>query len=69
MSAIKIIFFDIDGTLLDPATERISPKTKEALALLKEKGILRCVATGRPKVSLPDFSDIGFDALLVFNGA
>lgn len=69
MSAIKIVFFDIDGTLLDPATERISPKTREALALLKENGILRCVATGRPKVSLPDFGDIDFDAVMVFNGA
>ena len=69
MAAIKIIFFDIDGTLLDPATGCISPKTKEALALLKEKGILRCVASGRPKISLPDFGGIDFDALLVFNGA
>ena len=69
MSAIKIIFFDIDGTLLDPATGRISPKTREALALLKEKGILRCVATGRPRASLPDFGGIEFDAMVTFNGA
>ena len=29
MHPIKIIFFDIDGTLVDPATGRISEKTAE----------------------------------------
>lgn len=69
MSPIKIIFFDIDGTLLDPATGRISPKTVEALNLLKEKGIVRCVVTGRPPASLPDFGDLQFDAMATFNGS
>ena len=41
MAAIKIIFFDIDGTLLDPATGCISPKTKEALALFRGLPALR----------------------------
>ena len=44
MDRIKIIFFDIDGTLVDPATRRISEKTKEALRRLHEKGILTCIA-------------------------
>ena len=69
MSSVKIIFFDIDGTLLDPATGRISPKTEEALDRLKEKGILRCVVTGRPPASLPDFGDLHFDAMATFNGS
>ena len=68
MSAIKIIFFDIDGTLLDPATGRISPKTFETLERLKENGILRCVVTGRPPASLPDFGGLRFDAVATFNG-
>ena len=69
MSAIKIIFFDIDGTLLDPATGRISPKTVEALERLEKKGILRCVVTGRPPASLPDFRGLRFDAMATFNGS
>ena len=52
MSDIRIIFFDIDGTLVDPATGCISPKTKEALIRLHQNGILLCVATGRPPASL-----------------
>ena len=69
MSAIKIIFFDIDGTLLDPATGQISPKTVEALERLEKKGILRCVVTGRPPASLPDFRGLRFDAMATFNGS
>ncbi len=68
MSQIKIVFFDIDGTLLDPATKRISPKTVEALNRLQEKGIMRCVVTGRPPASLPDFGQLHFDVMATFNG-
>lgn len=69
ISNIKIIFFDIDGTLLDPATGRISEKTELALNRLKENGILRCVVTGRPPASLPDFGEVHFDAMATFNGS
>ena len=69
MHPIKIIFFDIDGTLVDPATGRISEKTAEALNRLREKGILRCVVTGRPPASLPDFGSLEFDMLSTFNGS
>ena len=68
MSDIRIIFFDIDGTLVDPATGCISPKTKEALIRLHQNGILLCVATGRPPASLPDLSDLPFSAFLTCNG-
>ena len=35
MSAIKIVFFDIDGTLIDMNKKRISEKMLEALRRLK----------------------------------
>lgn len=38
MNQIKIIFFDIDGTLVDMQTKQISTKTIEALQRLKAKG-------------------------------
>ena len=69
MHPVKIMFFDIDGTLVDPATGKISDKTREALKRLREKGILLCVATGRPSVCLPDFGDLRFDAFCTFNGS
>ena len=68
MQPIKIIFFDIDGTLIDPATGKISEKTVETLNRLKAKGIKRCIVTGRPPASLPDFGSLRFDAMATFNG-
>ena len=69
MASVKIVFFDIDGTLVDPQTGRISPKTAIALTKLREKGIKLCVATGRPPASLPDFGELRFDVLSAFNGS
>ena len=69
MNQIKIIFFDIDGTLVDMQTKQISAKTIEALQRLKANGIKICIATGRSPVSLPKFDDVDFDAYLTFNGS
>ena len=69
MNTIKIIFFDIDGTLVDPASGRIPAKTREALNQLHANGILLCIATGRGPASLPDLSDLPFDAFCTFNGS
>ena len=52
MNSIKIIFFDIDGTLIDMRTKRISEKMLETLIRLKENGIILCIATGRSPISL-----------------
>jgi len=69
VNPVKIIFFDIDGTLVDPATGNIPEKTCEALNRLHENGILLCIATGRPSASLPDFDNLHFDAFCTFNGS
>lgn len=69
MNQIKITFFDIDGTLVDMETKRISAKTIEALQRLKAKGIKICIATGRSPISLPKFDGVDFDAYLTFNGS
>lgn len=68
MAAAKIIFYDLDGTLIDHKTGCISPKTRQMLKTLREKGILQCIVTGRPCASLPDFGDLKFDAMATFNG-
>ena len=69
MSPIKIIFFDIDGTLIDMQKKQVTEKTLEMLRRLREKGILICLATGRSPVSLPKFDGVEFDAYLTFNGS
>ena len=66
---IRILFFDIDGTLVDPETGRISDKTKEALNRLRETGRKLFIATGRPPASLPDLSDVEFDGFITVNGS
>lgn len=69
MSNIKIVFFDIDGTLIKPNTMDMSIKTRETLQKLREKGIKICVATGRSPMGLPKFEGIEFDAYLTYNGS
>ena len=69
MKNIKIAFFDVDGTLVNPRTGLISDLTKETLLRLHQKGILLCIATGRPPASLPDLTGLPFDAFLTCNGA
>ena len=69
MQEIKIIFFDIDGTLVDMQKKQISEKTVEALRKLKKNGIKICIATGRPRICLPRFEGVEFDAYVTFNGS
>ena len=69
MSAIKIVFFDIDGTLIDMNNKRISEKMLETLRRLKENGTIICIATGRSPIALPHFEGVEFDAFLTFNGS
>lgn len=68
METVKIIFFDLDGTLIDPQTKLISPKTRQTVKQLRSKGIKVCAVTGRPCASLPDFGDLQFDVMATFNG-
>ena len=69
MNSIKMIFFDIDGTLVDPATGKISEKTQKTLHRLHKRGIRLAIATGRPSASLPDFGDLPFGVFCAFNGS
>ena len=69
MSKVKIIFFDIDGTLIDMTKKAISDKTVETLLRLKGNGVKICIATGRAPGSVPKFEGVDFDAFLTFNGS
>ena len=49
---IKIIFFDVDGTLISKERSYISEKVLVALKQLKEQGIKLFIATGRHYLEL-----------------
>lgn len=69
MAHIKIVFFDIDGTLVNPRTGRVCATTKETLNRLREAGIRLFIATGRPPASLPDLTGMCFDGFITVNGS
>ena len=54
----KIAFFDIDGTLIDMQSKRITEKPLEALQRLRADGVKICLATGRSPVALPVFPGV-----------
>ena len=65
---IKAAFFDIDGTLLSFKTHLMPQSTKEAIARMREQGILTIISSGRPTYQLPPCIVTGFDAYLTLNG-
>lgn len=69
MNNKKIIFFDIDGTLIDMKKKQISKKTLETLRRLKKQNIIICIATGRSPIALLHFENLTFDTFLTFNGS
>lgn len=69
MSSEKIIFLDIDGTLID-YTQQLSQSTREALRLAQARGHKLLIASGRSKPSIyPWLMDLGFDGLIAGEGA
>lgn len=68
----KIIFFDIDGTLLHPRLGVSSPtiKTKETIQTMISLGHIPVVATGRPLCMIKqDVRDLGFTSYISSAGA
>ena len=69
LDSIKIIFFDIDGTLIDINSRKISKKTLETLIRLKERNFILCLSTGRAPMTVPHFEGWEPDVYLTFNGS
>ena len=69
MNPTKIVFFDIDGTLVNPVNGLISARTNQTLLRLRDRGIKLCISTGRAPSSMPDFGPLQFDAFCTFNGS
>lgn len=67
---IKIIFFDIDGTLLPFHKKEVPESTIRSIKKLQEKGIKVIVATGKSLTQMLDtsVSKIDFDGYITLNG-
>ena len=68
--SIRLIAFDLDGTLLDDQ-KRLPPENRAALQAAWDAGILLVPATGRILKALPDwFTELGLFRYFIFaNGA
>lgn len=67
---IKVIFFDVDGTLLSHGEKGVPESTKRAIRKAQDNGIKAVVATGRAWAELSELPvmDIDFDGFLTVNG-
>lgn len=63
-----LIFFDIDGTLLDD-DKQLPRSTKQAIRVLKEKGHEVAIASGRAPYFFQELrAELGIDSYICFNG-
>ena len=61
----KIIFFDIDGTILPENGMPIPESTKEAIKKARANGHLTFINSGRTSVNInPNIRELGFDGYL-----
>lgn len=65
----KVVFFDVDGTLLSEVDRSMPQSTKEAIEKLMDRGIKVVVATGRPYSMCDEFKTMGIDTFISANGA
>lgn len=64
----KIVFFDIDGTLVN-ADKQIPASTKKAIEQLKERGVIVALSTGRPPYMYEHIrQELGIDTYVSFTG-
>lgn len=64
----KVVFFDIDGTLLDHG-QKVPESTLEALQQLKENGVFVAIATGRAPFMFENIrKKLDIDSFVSFNG-
>lgn len=64
----KIVFFDLDGTLLGHE-KKLSDSAKEALFQLQKNGVYTAIATGRGPFMFTELrEELGIDTYVSFNG-
>ena len=72
MKEFQMFFFDVDGTLLDNRSHRISPAVIEALHTLQQRGKKIVISSGRDVhtiMSMPQLAAIKWDGYICRNGS
>lgn len=69
LSPVKIIFFDIDGTMIALGQKKMSSVMRDTLLKQQENGVKICISTSRAPVFLPEFEGVQFDAFVTLNGS
>lgn len=65
----KIIFFDIDGTLVPANKGIIESSSARAIREVRENGIKVCIASGRAIQWIDNLGDMEFDGYVTANGS
>lgn len=65
----KIVFFDVDGTLVNYEDGAVEESTRQAIHLLQDKGIHLVAATGRPLSMCEELKSLGIETFITANGA
>jgi Cof subfamily protein (haloacid dehalogenase superfamily) len=66
---IKVVFFDIDGTLVSPVIGTVSDRVQRAIETIREKDILPVLVSGRPAYTmLPIARQLSIDTYIAYNG-
>lgn len=67
----NIVYFDIDGTLIDLSRDfSLSSRSRAAILRLREKGNLAVINTGRSLACIPqEILDLGFDGIIAGCGS
>lgn len=65
----KVIFFDIDGTLVSFRTHRIPESTLQAVHSARQQGVKVFIATGRPLPFIDNLGELEYDGIISFTGA
>ncbi|WP_040208717.1 HAD family hydrolase [Neobacillus jeddahensis] len=69
MTKYKVLFLDIDGTILTP-NDSIEDSTKNAVAQVQAKGLEVFLATGRPLHEIDELAKkLNIDSFIGYNGA
>lgn len=65
----RIIFFDIDGTLVSFKTHRVPSSAIDAIRRVREQGVKVWIATGRPMPFINNLEGVDYDGIIAVNGA
>ncbi len=65
----KVLFIDVDGTLISFTSHKVPDSSIDALQKARENGCEIIIATGRAYTDLEDLKEIPYNAVIALNGS